>query len=95
MALYAANNINTAVNNFEDRGYASVKGIILNRRNLENEREKVEEFAKANNLEIIADIPRCHDINHFEDLGQTVIEGDINLPISQTYIELAKRLLSE
>ena len=29
MALYAANNINSAVHNFEDRGYASVRGIIL------------------------------------------------------------------
>ena len=34
MALYAANNINTAVKNFEDRGYATVGGIILNRRNV-------------------------------------------------------------
>ena len=47
MALYAANNIKTAVDNFEDRGYATVKGIILNRRNVENERKKVEEFAKT------------------------------------------------
>jgi nitrogenase iron protein NifH len=32
MALYAANNIASAVENFADRGYASVSGIILNRR---------------------------------------------------------------
>lgn len=95
MALYAANNINTAVNNFEDRGYATVKGIILNRRNVEKEREKVEEFAKESGLEIIADIPRSQDIIHFEDQGKTVIEGDPTLPISQTYLDLAKRLLED
>lgn len=95
MALYAANNINTAVNNFEDRGYATVRGIILNRRNVENEREKVDTFAKENGLEIIADIPRSQDIIHYEDLGMTVIEGDQDLPISQIYLNLAKKLLED
>ena len=95
MALYAANNINTAVNNFEDRGYASVKGIILNRRDVENEEEKVQEFAQKNGLEIVADIPRSQDIIRFEDQGMTVIEGDVNLPVSRKYLELAKRLLED
>ena len=34
MALYAANNIATAVENFADRGYAKVRGVLLNRRNV-------------------------------------------------------------
>ena len=93
MALYAANNINTAVNNFEDRGYAKVKGIVLNRRNVENEYEKVDAFAKERGLEIIADIPRSNDINRYEDMGKTVIEGDPDLPVSQVYIDLARKLL--
>ena len=95
MALYAANNINTAVKNFEDRGYATVGGIILNRRNVEHEYEKVHEFAQKNGLEIVADIPRSQDIIRFEDQGMTVIEGDPELPVSRTYMELAKRLLAE
>lgn len=94
MALYAANNINTAVNNFEDRGYASVRGIILNRRNVENEEEKVRAFAEENGLEIVADIPRSADIIRYEDKGMTVIEGDPSLPVSQKYLALAKELLS-
>ena len=95
MALYAANNINTAVKNFEDRGYATVGGIILNRRNVEHEYEKAHEFAQKNGLEIVADIPRSQDIIRFEDQGMTVIEGDPELPVSRTYMELAKRLLAE
>lgn len=95
MALYAANNINTAVQNFEDRGYAKVRGIILNRRNVENEREKVEAFAQEKGLEIVADIPRSNDIIHYEDQGKTVIEGDPTLAISQVYLGLAKKLLGE
>ena len=95
MALYAAKNINTAVQNFEDRGYASVRGIILNRRNVENEWEKVSAFAEENHLQIIADIPRSPDIIRYEDEGKTVIEGDRNLPVSRKYLELAKKLLEE
>ena len=52
MALYAANNINTAVKNFEDRSYAKVYGIVLNHRNVENEKEKVQAFADASGLPI-------------------------------------------
>ena len=95
MALYAANNIKTAVDNFEDRGYASVGGIILNRRNVENEREKVEAFAEQSGIPIIADIPRSQDIIHYEDLGMTVIAGDPELEISKIYLDLAERLLEQ
>ena len=35
MALYAANNISSAVRNFEDRSYARIFGLILNHRNVE------------------------------------------------------------
>ncbi|MCD8217306.1 MAG: nitrogenase iron protein NifH [Clostridiales bacterium] len=95
MALYAANNIYTAVQNFEDRGYASVRGIILNRRNVEKEQEKVSAFAAERGLEIVADIPRSEDIIRYEDRGMTVIEGDKELPISHIYLDLAKRLLQD
>ena len=42
MALYAAGNIASAVENFKDRGYAKTRGLILNRRNIPNETEKVQ-----------------------------------------------------
>ena len=47
MALYAANNINKAVKNFEDRSYAKVYGVIMNRRSVENEEEKVRPCAET------------------------------------------------
>ncbi len=95
MALYAANNIYTAVENFKDRGYARVRGLILNRRNVENEYERVKEFGDERGLEIVADIPRCQDINDYEDKGMTVIEGDPDLEISRIYLDLARKLLEE
>ncbi len=95
MALYAANNINQAVKNFEDRGYASVAGIVLNHRNVENEKEKVQRFADENGLSIIGEIERSNAINSYEDQGMTVIEGDPDLPVSRCFMELAGKLLGE
>ena len=50
MALYAANNIASAVENFEDRSYARIRGIILNHRNVVGEDEKVRAFADKRGL---------------------------------------------
>lgn len=92
MALYAANNINTAVRNFEDRGYARVAGIVLNQRNVPDEEAKVQAFASEHGLPIVARIPRSDDINRFEDEGKTVIEGDLELEVSKRFLDLAARL---
>ena len=93
MALYAANNICSAVENFADRGYADVAGIILNRRDVPDEEEKVRRFAEEKGLEIIGDIPRSDDINRFEEIGMTVTEGDPDLPISRRFRDMAECLL--
>ena len=92
MALYAANNIASAVENFEDRSYARIRGIILNHRNVVGEDEKVRAFADSRGLEIIGEIPRSDDITRFEDRGMTTVEGDPDLPVSRTFLELAKKL---
>lgn len=93
MALYAARNISRAVRNFEDRSYAKIEGIILNHRNVENETEKVRNFADEENLRIIQEIPRSREIIQFEDEGKTVIEGEPYLPVSRCFFELAGKLL--
>jgi nitrogenase iron protein NifH len=94
MALYAANNINSAVKNFEDRSYAKVFGIVLNHRNVEKETEKVRAFADRVGVPIVGEIPRSDDIIRFEDQGKTVIEGNPDLPISQRFFDLARKLLA-
>lgn len=93
MALYAANNIATAVSNFEDRGYAKVAGIVLNRRNVPDELAKVQAFSHAAGAPIVADVPRSDDINRCEDEGMTVVEKDPELAISRVFLDLAARLL--
>ena len=95
MSLYAANNINKAVKNFEDRSYAKVRGIIMNRRAVENEEEKVRAFAESVGLDVAADIPRSADIIKYEDMGKTVIEGDPECETSKRFFDLAKKLIAE
>lgn len=95
MALYAANNIYTAVQNFADRSYAAVRGILFNRRNIPDEEAKVRAFAEQRQLPIVGDIPRSDAINQFEEEGKTVIEGNPELPISQMFLQLAASLLQD
>ena len=95
MALYAAGNIHEAVKNFEDRGYAKVRGIILNRRNVPDEYARVEAFAKKASLPVVADIPRSDAITEYEDSGMTVVEGDPDLEISRRYMALAQYLVTD
>lgn len=94
MALYAAGNIADAVENFRDRGYARVRGILFNRRNVPDEEEKVRAFAAARSLPILADFPRSDAINRAEEEGRTVIEAAPQLPISEKFLALARSLLT-
>ncbi len=94
MALYAAGNIADAVENFRDRGYARVRGILFNRRNVPDEEEKVRAFAAARSLPILADFPRSDAINRAEEEGRTVIETAPQLPISEKFLALAQSLLT-
>ncbi len=95
MALYAANNISNAVRNFEDRSYARVFGIVLNHRNVEKEKEKVQAFSEKIGVPIVGEIPRSDEIIHWEEQGKTVIEGDASSQISKSFFDLAELLWKE
>ena len=81
------------VRNFEDRGYASVYGIVLNHRNVDQERERVEAFSKESGLPIVGEIPRSNEITRCEDRGMTVIEGEPDSEVSAAFLSLAESLL--
>lgn len=92
MALFAANNICTAIDSFGQRGYAKYSGIILNCRNVENERELVEEVARDTGSTIIQEIIRSPYVQKAEDLGKTVIQEFPDCDIAQNYMALAERI---
>ena len=95
MSLYAAGNIVKAVKSFEARGYASVKGVILNRRNVEDEEDEVTKFLKGNELSLLGDIPRDNLIQQCEKKSQTVLEGAKESEIAGMFRNLAKKILEE
>ncbi len=93
MAMFAASNISKAVNNFKNRGYAKVAGIILNERKVENEKKIVEQFAREEGHEVIQVIRRSKAIQIAEDAGCTVIEKMPEANITEDYRLLAQKII--
>ena len=94
MSMYAASNISTAVNQFKSRGYASLKGLILNAKNVENEYELVEKLATEIESTIYHYIPRDKVVQLSENDGKTVIEKENNCEMASVYLELAKKIIA-
>lgn len=93
MALYAANNIAGAVRNFGARGYAKLGGLILNDRNVENERALVEKAAAEMGTSIVAELPRHGDVQKAEAQGMTVLEALPEGEMAGHYRVLADRIM--
>lgn len=92
MSMYAASNISTAINQFKNRGYARLKGLILNAKNVENEVELVEKLATEIDSQIFHYIPRDKDVQLSENDGETVIEKIKESQMANVYLELATKL---
>ena len=95
MAIHAAANIGAAVENFKDRGYAKLGGLILNRRNVKHEDEKVAELAEELGTSIIGTLSRSETVQAAEELGKTVIEAFPDSEMAAEYRNLAKRLMED
>lgn len=93
MALFAASNISRAVDNFKNRGYAKVSGIILNERRVENEDKIVAQFAKEEGHTVIQKIRRSDAVQKAEDMGKTVIEALPSADIAADYRQCAERIM--
>ncbi len=94
MAVYAAANIAMAVNNFKERGYASLGGFILNRRNVSNEDEIVNDLCRDFNSSVVSSIDRSHLVYEAEALGKTVVEAFPDSSISSQFRTLADKIIS-
>ena len=95
MSIYAAANIAMAVENFRERGYATLGGLILNRRNVPDERAKVETLAQDIHTKIIADLPRDNSVSDAQDTGRGVMEACPDSPYAKGVRLLAKAMLEE
>ena len=73
MARYAAGNICMAVQNFQGRGYASLGGLILNRRNVPDEDAVAEALAADFDTRIIGTLDRAAEIQNADNDGVTFV----------------------
>lgn len=94
MALYAAANIAEAVDTFAERGYAKLGGLILNRRDVPEEREKVEAAAAAIKTTIVGDLPRSPLVQKADEAGRALLLTDPESDMAESYRALARSILA-
>lgn len=92
MSLFAARNIGLAVDQFKGRGYARLKGVILNSRNVADEKELVRKTAAGMNVPVIIDIPRDKVVQQCEEQSMTVIQGAPESGLADVYRQLAETI---
>lgn len=95
MALHAAANIAMALDHFKDRGYARLGGLILNRRDVPREEEKVAELAEDLHSAIIGSLHRSETVQEAEELGKTVLEAFPDSAMAEEYRALARQVLRQ
>jgi len=92
MSLFAAKNIARAVEQFKGRGYARLKGLILNARGVPNEAGLVQAAAEEMGTGVIIEIPRDSAVQFCEERNVTVIEGAPDSPLAGVYHRLAETM---
>jgi nitrogenase iron protein NifH len=95
MSMYAASNISSAVKQFKSKGYAELKGLILNAKNVEDEVKLVEKLCAEIDTNIFHYIPRNPLVQEAENDGKTVVEAFKESDMSQIYMDLAKKIMEE
>lgn len=95
MSIYAAANIAMAISNFRNRGYADLAGLILNRRDVPREEEKVKELCADLQTEIIGDIGRSLLIPEAEETGRILLEAEPDSRPADQFRALADALAAK
>ncbi|KAF1077098.1 nitrogenase iron protein [Halodesulfovibrio sp. MK-HDV] len=85
MAMYAANNICKGVMKYAQSGGVRLGGLICNSRNVDNEKEMIEEFARKLGTQMIYFVPRDNDVQRAEINRKTVLEWNDAVPQADAY----------
>ena len=92
MAMYAANNICKGILKYADTGGVRLGGLICNSRNVDNERQMIEELAKKIGTQMIHFVPRNNFVQRAEINRKTVIEYDPTHAQADEYRALAQKI---
>ena len=93
MAIHAAANIAMAVENFKNRGYATLGGLILNRRDVPREEEKVQELADDFHTSVIGMLSHSEQVILAEEQGKTLMECYPDSAMAEEYRALARAMV--
>lgn len=92
MAMYAANNICKGINKYAQAGVVRLGGLICNSRNVDNEREMIEELARQLGTKMIHFVPRDNMVQRAEINRKTVIEFEPTHNQANEYRLLSKAI---
>ena len=90
MSLYAAANIGLALEHFQGRGYARLGGLILNRRDVPDEENKVRALAAELGTELTGSLSRSATVLEAEERGQSVLQAFPDSEMAEEYRMLAE-----
>lgn len=93
MSMYAASNIATAVRQFSSRDYATLGGLILNAKNIVDEKLLVNKLCEEISTKVVQYIPRNPVVQEAEHKGQTVVEAFPENEMTEVYLALAERII--
>ncbi|BCG58805.1 nitrogenase iron protein [Paenibacillus sp. URB8-2] len=93
MAIYAANNICKGLVKYAKQSGVRLGGIICNSRNVDKEREFLEEFTAAIGTQMIHFMPRNNIVQKAEFNKKTVVEFDAEHEQAHEYGELARKII--
>ena len=92
MAMYAANNICKGIMKFAEAGGVRLGGLICNSRNVDNEMDIIDAFAKKLGTQMIHFLPRDNDVQRAEINKKTVIDWNPEVPQAAEYRALATNI---
>lgn len=92
MAIHAAANIAMAVQNFKNRGYAGLGELILNRRDVPREEEKVAELADDFQTAVIGTLSHSSQVALAEEQQKTLMECYPESEMAEEYRALAVQM---
>jgi nitrogenase iron protein NifH len=95
MSLYAAANIGLALENFSGRGYARLSGIILNRRDVPDEDDRVSALAAELHSNLTGTLSRSHLVLKAEEKGQCLLQAFDESEMAEEYRRLADAIAAQ
>lgn len=93
MAIYAANNICKGLVKYAKQSGVRLGGVICNSRNVDREREFLEEFTASIGTQMIHFVPRDNIVQKAEFNKKTVVEFDAESNQAREYGELGRKIL--